>query len=213
MRSRVIRVTSAALFALAINGVLLVSLAALSRLDARLDEHRQDDAGTTVAVHEPQREPPPRERTRRPPRLETVAPPALPPLAGLGGVPVPDLGVYQDLGADPALRSADRPIVTAAGTMDLTAEMVDEPPRVLVRFPLHYPPDAEQRGIEGAVTVRMLVGRDGEVRQVTVLESTPAGVFDAAAVEALQRWRFTPAQLAGETVRVWVRERVRFELR
>lgn len=213
MPRRKLQVASAALFSLGINGALLVALAGLARLGAAVDEPAADDRDAAVAVVEPERERPPRKRLRKPPRLSPVVPLALPPLAGLAGVPIPDLGVYEDDGSGPVLHDAARQIVSAAGEMDLTAEMVDEPPRVLLRSPLHYPPDAEQRGIEGSVTVRMLVDRDGMVRQVTVLESTPAGVFDAAAMEALWRWRFTPARLADEPVRVWVRKRVRFELR
>jgi periplasmic protein TonB len=45
-----------------------------------------------------------------------------------------------------------------------------------------------------------------------VLESQPAGVFDAAAVAGVQQWRFEPASYRGENVRVWARQRVRFDL-
>jgi len=47
---------------------------------------------------------------------------------------------------------------------------------------------------------------------VRVTESTPPGVFDRAATDAIRRWRYRPAQYNGEPVAVPVRTRIRFEL-
>jgi protein TonB len=50
------------------------------------------------------------------------------------------------------------------------------------------------------------------VEKVKVLESQPAGVFDEVAVSGVQTWKFEPASYKGENVRVWAKQRVRFDL-
>lgn len=61
-----------------------------------------------------------------------------------------------------------------------------------------YPPKARAAGIEGYVVVRYDVDAEGRVQNVRVTASEPPDVFDEAAVQAVSRWRFTPAQENGE---------------
>ena len=56
-----------------------------------------------------------------------------------------------------------------------------------------YPRGAERRGIEGSVRVEYSVDADGNVVNAHVVEATPAGVFDRAALSAIEAWRFAPA--------------------
>lgn len=56
-----------------------------------------------------------------------------------------------------------------------------------------YPRGAERRGIEGRVRIEYSVNADGEVVNPQVVEANPAGVFDRAALSAIQSWRFAPA--------------------
>lgn len=94
----------------------------------------------------------------------------------------------------------------------LTEDMLDEAPKPTFRTPLRYPKRAEQEGIEGAVTARLLLDTDGAVLKVKILSSTPPGVFDDAAEEALYTWRFTPATFRGRRLKAWVRQRAVFRL-
>lgn len=58
-----------------------------------------------------------------------------------------------------------------------------------------YPRGAERRNIEGYVVVKYTVTTTGDVSDVTVVESSPAGIFDDAALQAVNKWKFeTPAQ-------------------
>jgi TonB family protein len=60
-----------------------------------------------------------------------------------------------------------------------------------------YPRAAAEAGVEGRVKLLATIGADGAVTVADVLESEPAGVFDAAAVAAMGQWRFRwidPAQ-------------------
>src|SRR5690606_20159133 len=58
------------------------------------------------------------------------------------------------------------------------------PPPPAPLAPPRYPAEAAAAGQGGRVVMKLLVGVDGRVRDVVVEHSEPAGVFDAAAVEA-----------------------------
>jgi len=74
------------------------------------------------------------------------------------------------------------------------AAAADGPDREAVELVApEYPRGAERRGIEGSVRVSYSVSPAGEVINAEVVEATPAGVFDRAALSAVQSWRFAPA--------------------
>jgi protein TonB len=80
----------------------------------------------------------------------------------------------------------------------------------LVRVPPDYPPRANT---EGWVKVQFSITEIGSVRDAFVVEASPAGVFDAAALKAIARWRYTPKIEGGVAVeRVGVQTLIRFEL-
>ena len=58
----------------------------------------------------------------------------------------------------------------------------------------------------------LLITATGEIEKMQVLEASPAGVFEDAALEGVRSWRFEPAQYQGRNVKVWARQRVRFDL-
>jgi TonB family protein len=55
-----------------------------------------------------------------------------------------------------------------------------------------YPEEARVRGWEDAVTVRYVIGKDGRVKTVTVLEAPQREVFQTNVVKAIRHWRFRP---------------------
>jgi TonB family protein len=55
-----------------------------------------------------------------------------------------------------------------------------------------YPEEARVRGWEGAVAVRYIIGRDGRVRDVEVLERPERELFEKTVVKAIRNWRFRP---------------------
>jgi TonB family protein len=75
-----------------------------------------------------------------------------------------------------------------------------------------YPDRALTDRISGSVTVQYVVDKQGRTQDVKIVESTPKGVFDGAATDAIRRWRYRPAQYNGQPVEVPVRTRIRFEL-
>lgn len=87
-----------------------------------------------------------------------------------------------------------------------------EPP-VKIEAPLpQYPFGARTAGLEGAVFVLAIIGKDGRIRQA-ILPGYPSVAMAMAAVEPLRRWRFEPARLDGVPVDVYYCLRVNFALR
>ena len=79
--------------------------------------------------------------------------------------------------------------------------------------PPDYPPGALAQRITGSVTLEYSVNTRGEPRDIHVVEATPPGVFDQAAMTAVKHWRYAPTVVDGTAVDVpGVRTRVRFEL-
>lgn len=63
-----------------------------------------------------------------------------------------------------------------------------------------YPTQALRRGEGGTVSVRAEIGADGVPNEVGVVSSSGSRQLDRAAMDAVRRWRFTPAMRQGEAV-------------
>lgn len=192
----------------AVVGSLAVLGAAASLNDAApLKESTTTSAG--VAFDAPP--PPPRVKPPAPPpRPPPSAPPppvSAPPRVGqaLGGL---------DLGGS-ALNLGGAPDATALGAgkaVAMTEDTVDTPPKARARVAPTYPASARQRGLQGAVTLNLLIDTTGSVVRAVILDATPPGVFDDAALEAARAFTFDPARYQGEPVQTWARQTIRFEL-
>lgn len=106
----------------------------------------------------------------------------------------------------------DDSLIGKTGNAVMTADLVDIPPRAIAQGTFRYPPSAKKNGIKGYVVLSILVSEKGAVDQVQVLESSPSGVFDAAALQGIRSWQFEPAKYKGDVVRVWAKQRIRFDL-
>ena len=88
------------------------------------------------------------------------------------------------------------------------------PPRILRQTEPSYPESLRQQRIEGRVAVRMLVLEDGSVGDADVVSSSGYGEMDAAAVDAVRQWQFTPARHeGGSAVRCRTTLSISFRLR
>ena len=94
----------------------------------------------------------------------------------------------------------------------MTEDTVDEPPRASYRPPLKYPDYARKRGINGHVLLNLLVNATGEVEDVKLLTSEPQGLFDQVAINSVKEWSFDPATYKGSPVKVWVKQKISFNL-
>lgn len=82
----------------------------------------------------------------------------------------------------------------------------------LQRIPPSYPAEARRAGVSGSVTIDVTVNPDGSVRKARVIEAKPKGLFEAAAVTAIQKWRFKPKTVDGKAVEFHGVQTVKFDL-
>ena len=122
--------------------------------------------------------------------------------------------------ASPADRPAPpEPPVPSAGSPDTRARdgLRVTPPRANAADPSNPPPDypaaARDHRQEGRVVLRVLVAADGRPQEVSVARGCGFPLLDQAAVVAVQRWRFVPAQRDGAAVDAAVLVPITFKLR
>jgi TonB family protein len=84
-------------------------------------------------------------------------------------------------------------------------------PTLLYRAEPEYPPEALRAGIQADVFVKVWVDPKGKVRKAVLLKST-SEAFNKSALEASQKWIFTPAKMKGKAVSVWISIPFRFRL-
>jgi protein TonB len=79
-------------------------------------------------------------------------------------------------------------------------DIPDETPKILNEdLPFHYPPALYARKVQGNVTLRLYVDREGQVTpdSTRIEESSGYAGLDSAAVKGSQDLRFAPAKLRG----------------
>jgi protein TonB len=84
------------------------------------------------------------------------------------------------------------------------------PPQKVHHVAPTYPAIAQAARVSGVVILDALIAEDGSVRDVKVLRSVP--LLDAAAIEAVRQWRFTPTLLNGVPVQMIMTVTVTFNL-
>lgn len=87
----------------------------------------------------------------------------------------------------------------------------DEPPRVITQVPPEYPDLARMSELEGVVMVRIGVNEFGDVIEATVLQGVTG--LNQAAIDAVMRWKFSPARQRDVPVPVRIVVPIRFTLR
>ena len=71
----------------------------------------------------------------------------------------------------------------------------------LVKIQPKYPREALKVGKTGFVTVRLTVDEKGRVISAIIEESRPPRIFDAAAIQAVLKWKFKPRVIDGVAVK------------
>jgi len=72
--------------------------------------------------------------------------------------------------------------------------------RIINRVQPIYPPLARQTRISGTVRLHAIIGKDGMIQQLEVLNGHP--LLQQAALDAVRQWRYQPTLLNGEPVEV-----------
>ncbi|HKJ72059.1 MAG TPA: energy transducer TonB [Gammaproteobacteria bacterium] len=161
-------------------------------------------------------EPPKQKKVEKEPEPEPESEPNNPPpspLEGLGTdvgaggfkIATPDFNGDRMAGLEDSLLGDTRDVV-------MTDDSVDVPPKPARRASVKYPPAARKKGTTGYVVVNLLINTKGEVERVKVLDAEPGDTFRKAAVDAVRQWKFRPAEYEGEPVKVWAKQKIRFDL-
>jgi protein TonB len=145
-------------------------------------------------------------------------------LAGKPMLADPDLAQAKRWGADPkdilAVQqtvpmpkpATSGPSRSAAAASGLTPSQLAANLKRLKYVPPEFPSKALSQRVGGSVTIEYIVDTNGDPRDVRVVEASPPGVFDHAAIAAVKRWHYEPVVANGAPVEVPVRTAIRFEL-
>jgi TonB family protein len=73
-----------------------------------------------------------------------------------------------------------------------------------------YPPDARTTHVQGMVVLRVVIGKDGRIQDLSVLSGPPE--LRQSAMGAVRQWRYKPYSLMGEPVEVDTQITVNYQL-
>lgn len=147
--------------------------------------------------------------SRAVPKSIPKPPVAAPPLLTLPA-PAPDLEV-----ASPA-EHAEATAGAETGSRAQVAIVAPTPPRFSASYLQNpaprYPLAARRAGEQGTVRLKVLVSSDGLPQRVEVDKTSGSSRLDAAALDAVKRWRFVPARRGTTPIESWVLVPVVFRL-
>lgn len=141
-------------------------------------------------------------RREPPPEREDISEPREPRRPGEPARPLPEIPEALAL---PAEKSAAPVPTDRSQVLTPVPSGWNPPPR--------YPPMARRLGLQGTVTVRLLVSPAGEVASARIEASSGSRLLDGAALVALRRWRFAPGRRGNVPVAAEVMIPVEFRLR
>jgi len=88
----------------------------------------------------------------------------------------------------------------------------DKPPKPIRPIKPIYPEIAQEAGIEGTIYIQFFIDKKGHVTEAWVLKGIPNTGLDEAALVAVKKSRWKPAQQRDKKVGVWQTVPVKFEL-
>jgi TonB family protein len=97
---------------------------------------------------------------------------------------------------------------------DLFIDVVREPMETVpLESLILYPEEARKHGIEGNVTLEVLIDTNGNVCKVNTLKNSDT-IFEAEAIRAIKAERFTPAiGMSSKPIKVWLTRTINFKLK
>lgn len=103
-----------------------------------------------------------------------------------GGFRYIDSEVFQELSTAPPLRIKMGGNVVASNLLNKVNPA--------------YPVEARQNRIQGSVRLHVIIGTDGLIKDVELIQGHP--VFEKAAIDAIRQWRYRPVMLNGKPAEV-----------
>lgn len=90
------------------------------------------------------------------------------------------------------------PAFASAAENDAACSDGDRDVQAVYRQPPYYPHSALLFCISGQVKARFTIDAQGKPKNIRIIESEPEAVFDKAAADTIETWRFNPACRDGE---------------
>ena len=88
----------------------------------------------------------------------------------------------------------------------------DKPPKPIIYIRPIYPKKAQDKGLQGIVYIQFFINEEGNVTEALVKKGIPNTGLNDAALEAVKKSRWEPAQQNNKKVGVWQTVPVKFEL-
>jgi len=76
----------------------------------------------------------------------------------------------------------------------------------------HYPRLAKRKGIEGTVTYEIWLDEQGRQIKLTLKDSSGTPLLDRAALQAIEKWKFSPHKINGQAIAQRVLIPIKFKL-
>jgi len=183
--------------------VVAINKKAPEKKDAKKSQMRYVEVKKTKAAPKAKPKPKPKKHKRK-----------APPKAPLPSLSNSLSGLEMDipeLMTDELLGDANKVLGDIGKDTIMNENSVDVKPKVISRAPISYPKNALRKHIKGYVVINLLIAEDGSVEIAKVLDSSPPGVFDSAALSGVRSWRFSPAQYKGKAVKIWAKQNIKFD--
>jgi periplasmic protein TonB len=156
---------------------------------------KESELETRERKKPPKPEPP---KTPPPPKMKVEAPP---PDAPQTAFTMPKLDLPTTITGGPFMGSY------VAGDNTGYSDLIP-----LVRIQPQYPRSALRDGIEGTVVFEVTINPDGTVKKARAISANPRGVFEAAAMSAIMKWKFKPKIVDGKGVETIGRQPIDFKM-
>ncbi len=128
-------------------------------------------------------------------------------------VPAGSAAIRVDPGAGPSIATGTTtarsavPAASGPGRVELSPQTAQS---VSLSVPPDYPLLARQMKVQGAVSLRVLIARDGTIQELEILSGPD--ILAAAAREAVKQWHFKPYLQNGQPVETQARITVNFTI-
>ncbi len=139
-----------------------------------------------------------------PPASASANPPSLPsPASNAPAAPTALSNLLAQSSSAAQSSTASAPASEAPSSSDLAGMLLQKVLPV-------YPAAARRQGVQGQVVLKAVIGKDGSIAALRPLEGPQQ--LTAAAMDAVQHWRFRPYELKGKPVEVETDIRLNFQL-
>ena len=101
------------------------------------------------------------------------------------------------------------PVVSPTPGADTDCVGPIQAPALIKRVEPHYPEALREQGVKGLVVLRGVLGTDGRITNISVLDS-PSETLTTLAKDAFRQWRYKPAICDGRPHRVNMTAKITF---